>query len=662
MVIIDRAKHFFNSIKRGLTSSNDTMTFPYSTKSGMDISESNSLNISAIYSAITIIAGTVASLPRHIYRALPEGGSVKVNDHPWADSLRFQPNKSNMSSWDWIFSQLVHKYLWGNWYSYLNRDSYYDREIVPLRPDLTYRDPQNSNVYITTFKGKQLRLSADDVLHVPHFTVNGLDGKGVVHFAKESLGLSMALDQFASLFFANGAHAGGVVEMEKEPKTDADKKRLEAKFNSKYSGMDNSGKVVFISGGKFIADSVDPEKAQALQSRQFSVTEVARWMNLPPHIIKDLSRSTFSNIEAQMIEMVVYSLMPLITQIEQNMNIAFFDKEERRDHYVKFDLKGLLQGDTAARTAFYTAMFDRGVFNADHILGLEDMNPQKDGAGKTFYIPLNMIDKSLMTGDNQDLKINDESVKEEKSRSKKKVIQKRSGALRRKITISYKNQFKNYGKSVVGDETKAIRKIIKTKPTETEFKMALEKLYQEFRDTIESRAGALLSSYSSALLPVVQDEIASSFDIDTRFAIFLKEYTDYFTNRHVNSSKNQLNALYRKALEEAQDVFEELEARLIEWEEKRADKIVMRETVRTENAFAKTVFAFCGIAKIRSVAFGDSCPFCDALDGMVIGIEEKFLSAGEFQPEGADAPLIVSSAKGHAPYHDGCDCSIIAEV
>lgn len=144
MVIMDLAKRFINSTLRVLVPY--TESFPHSTKSGM--------NISAIYSAINILAGTVASLQRHIYRSLPEGGSVKVNDHPWSDPIRFQPNKSNMSSWNWIFTQMTHKYLWGNWYSYLNRDNHYEREIVPPRPDLTHRDPQNPNVYITTFKGK----------------------------------------------------------------------------------------------------------------------------------------------------------------------------------------------------------------------------------------------------------------------------------------------------------------------------------------------------------------------------------------------------------------------------------------------------------------------------------------------------------------------------
>lgn len=136
----------------------------------------------------------------------------------------------------------------------------------------------------------------------------------------------MEFDQFTSQFFANGAHAGGVFEMDKPPKDPDDKKRLEATFNSKYSGMGNANKVVFTTGGKFTPDSVDPEKAQALQSRQFSVTEVARCMNLPPHILRDLFRSTFSNIESQMIDFVIYSILPLITLIEQNMNIAFFDK------------------------------------------------------------------------------------------------------------------------------------------------------------------------------------------------------------------------------------------------------------------------------------------------------------------------------------------------
>ena len=145
-----------------------------------------------------------------------------------------------------------------------------------------------------------------------------------------------------------------------------------------------------------------------------------------------------------------------------------------------------------------------------------------------------------------------------------------------------------------------------------------------------------------------------------QYSTFQREYREYFAQRHVISSREQLKSVIRDAQKEGESEQEAIEQRLAEWEEKRPGKIVMRETVRSESAFTRSVFALCGIAKIRSIAYWDSCPYCQALDGKVIGIDEYFLPKGDFQPEGAEKPLTVSSNCSHPPYHDGCDCGIEA--
>lgn len=633
------------------------------TKSGKRVNEVSSLNISAIYSAITIIAGTIASLPRRIYKRLPDGGKMPAFDHPLFDRINNKPNSSDMTAWNWIFSQIGHKYLWGNWYTYIKGDSYRYRELWPLLPDRTYLDQNNTERYVTQIDGKEVYILRRKILHIPHFSFNGKTGYGVIHFARESLGISMALDEFAARFFSNGTNSGGVVTYEAKM-DDAEKKRIADDFNKKYAGLGKTHNTVFLGGKgtKFEKIETDAEKAQALQSRQFSVIEVARWMNLPPHILKELSRATFSNIEQQSTELVMYSFLPLVTQIEQAMNLAFFDDEERKEYFVKFDLKGLLRGDLATRTNFYTAMLDRGVFNGDDVLSLEDMNPQPDGIGKIYMVPFNMQNKEIIKTVSAEIN----PVRNNKTKIiTDKRNEKRSVNLRRKITNQLIPRFRDYGNEITGFEIEKIRNLVKehlTKRDYSDFSSEIRNFYRdEFKKRISELAGPLIAGYAGAIIPVSQDEINSESDITAMMQEFEREYLEYFISRHINSSRGQILALMNDNQDADVLIDEIILDRMSEWEEKRPGKIVMHETIRAESAFARNVFKLCGISKLVSYSIGKSCPYCNALDGVVIGIDDSFLQPGDFQPEGADEPLTVSTPKKHPPYHGGCDCGINPE-
>jgi len=638
------------------------------TMAGTRVNEVTSLTISSLFAALNFLSGTIASLPKVIYRRLPSGEKIKAYEHPLYDRLHNKPNESNMTSWQWIYTSIMHKYLWGNWYTYINRPTYQNQQLIPLLPDRTWTDPGNDEKIFTYMKAgypvpQLISLPRDLVLHIPHISLNGVQGKGIIHYARESLGLAKAQDDFAATYFGNGIHPSIIARIN-APMTEETRAGLQKDFNEKYGGVNKNWKAIFITGVDDVkAMEIDAEKAQALESRQFSVVEVARWTNLPPHIIRELSRATFSNIEHQGIELVVYSLLSLTTQIEQTMNIMLFDEQERQTHYVKFELKGLLRGDVATQTAFYTAMLDRGVFCADDVLDLEDRNPQPNGLGKVFLVPLNMLSKEQVVGP-QKLTIENKD-KSNIEKSAIRIIQKRSSALRRKITLAYKKKFDEYGKQIVKKETDSIREAIKemlSKKGITEFNTWLDTFYQNFGKEIDALSAPLISSYADAVLPVAQEEINSSLDISPQYANFGREYNKSFVDRHIKSSQGQLKSVIREAQKAKENESEAVERRLAEWEEKRPDKISMRETVRAESAFAKSVFALSGISKIVSVSFGKSCPYCNALDGMVIGIDQYFLTKGDFQPDGAEEPLIVTSNRSHPPYHDGCDCGIMASI
>jgi len=644
------------------------------TKAGTQVGEVSSLSISAVFAAMNILAGTVASLPKVVYRRLRTGGKERAFDHPLYDRLHNKPNDSGLTAWQWIYTSLFHKYLWGNWYTFIDRPSHGNLRLMPLLPDRTWRDAANPDLYITKTNGKQVKLPRSQMLHIPHISLAGFSGKGVIHYARESLGITKAMDEFAAGFFGHGTHPGGFVEIEGSM-DDATRKSLQKEFNELYGGLGNIWKVIFMKNSKFEPLEVDAEKAQALQSRQFGVVEVARWLNLPPHILRDLTRATYSNIEEQGIDLVVYSLLPLTTQIEQEMNIVFFDDAERKDHLVKFELKGLLQGDIKTRTEFYKAMLDRGVFNADTVLDLEDMNPQPNQLGQSYFMPLNMVNKEMVVSSKPTgiqgrspiimlLNPNNNQLSFPETQRQLVLPESRSISLRRRLTNAYKKKFDGYGQEVVGRETEAILAAIKETLSgrdTVEFLQWLDEFYESFGQEVDSLAAPLLSSYADAILPVAQDEINSDLDISTSYQSFEKDYQGSLVERHLQSSKGQLRAVVIDAQKAEESEAEAVEERLAEWEEKRPGKISMRESIRGENAFARSVFALSGIVKIMSVALGSKpCPFCVALDGTIIGIDQVFLPKGDFQPDGAEAPLTVTHSCSHPPYHDGCECGLVA--
>lgn len=638
------------------------------TKAGIRIDQESALTIPTLFAALNFLASTMATLPKVVMRRLPSGGREHALDHPLYDRLHNKVNDEGLSSWQWIFTSINHKYLWGNWYTLRWIKTYRNQQLYPLLPERMVRYDEQRKGYIYRLKsGEPVFIPRDRLLHIPHISMDGVMGKGIIHYARESLGLAKAQEEFAATFFGQGIHPGGFVEvggtMAEETRTG-----LQRDFNEKYGGLGRNWKFIFVTGDSKIKEaSVDAQKAQALESRQFSVVEVARWMNLPPHILRDLVRATFSNIEQQSLELVIYSLLPLATQIEQAMNIRLFDDEERRTHYIKFELKGLLRGDLEARTKFYTAMLDRGVFNADTVLELEDMNPQPNGLGRVYVLPLNMVNKQYVVGGGvPSLQMEEESGALPAARHRSALtFRQKSIAERRLLTKAWKPVFARAAGRLLKKEIAAVRSAVEETLKEravTDFSLWLEEFYRDFPSQVKKTVGRTVDKYAEDLLPIALGEIGTEANVSAEYAEFRRRYLDDLAHRHTTTSRRALMATLREAETEGRNEAEALEERLVEWEEKRPAKITMHETVRAEGAFARAAFAAAGVRYLRWVAYGDSCPYCTALDGVIVGIDQTFVAEGEWQPEGADKPFAITGTRRHPPLHAGCDCSIEASI
>jgi len=287
----------------------------------------------------------------------------------------------------------------GNFYAYILRG-------VNYQPDsLWLMEPSKVRVVLVDYQlwyfveGVREPIPARDMIHVAGLGFDGIKGKTPLAIAREAIGQGLTLQDFASYFFANGAHVSAVVEHPAKMTTDQYNRFLES-WNRAYQGMTKNGKTAILEGGaKLNKLSIPPEEAQFLQTRKFNVTEIARIFGVAPHKIYDLERSTNNNIEHQGIEFVTDTISILAARIEAEFNRKLFREDEKATHYTKFNLNALLRGDAASRASFYQAMRNVSAMTSNEIRGLEDLNPIP-GAADELTFPLNMATESQLKKQN----------------------------------------------------------------------------------------------------------------------------------------------------------------------------------------------------------------------------------------------------------------------
>jgi len=379
-----------------------------STTSGKSVNERTAMQTTAVYACVRILAEAVASLPLHVYRYNPDGGKERVPYHPLYYLLHDEPN-SEMTSFVFRETLMSHLLLWGNAYAQIIRDgSGRVLELYPLLPDRMDVDRTTNGEIYYTYRcdmGEIITLRRDEVLHIPGLGFDGLIGYSPIAMAKNAVGMALATEEYGAKFFANGANPGGVLE---HPGTIKDIKRVKDSWNAAYQGTDNAHKVAVLEEGmKFQSIGIPPEQAQFLQTRKFQINEIARVFRIPPHMVGDLEKSSFSNIEQQSLEFVKYTLDPWVIRWEQSLQQALILPSEKSKVFIKFNVDGLLRGDYKSRMDGYSTGIQNGFMSPDDVRHLEDMNPIPGGAGSRYYFNGNMMPIELAgiqwkKGDNSD--------------------------------------------------------------------------------------------------------------------------------------------------------------------------------------------------------------------------------------------------------------------
>jgi len=377
------------------------------TTSGKTVNEHTALQITAVYACVRILAETIAGLPLHVYQYRPDLSKERYPQHPLYNLLHNEPNPE-MTSFVFRETLMSHLLLWGNAYAQIVRNGRGQPvALYPLLPNkmdvsrapngelrYTYnRDVDESGLKP---KGGYITLRKDEVLHIPGLGFDGLIGYSPIAMAKNAIGMALATEEYGASFFANGANPGGVLE---HPGVIKDVQRVKDSWNAAYQGSGNAHRIAVLEENMhFQAIGIPPEQAQFLETRKFQINEIARIFRVPPHMVGDLEKSSFSNIEQQSLEFVKFTLDPWVVRWEQSLCQALLLPSEKSDIFIRFNLDGLLRGDYASRMTGYATGRQNGWLSANDIRELEDMNRIPASEGGDLFLVNGSMTKLVQAG------------------------------------------------------------------------------------------------------------------------------------------------------------------------------------------------------------------------------------------------------------------------
>ena len=396
----EQPKEGLPKVTDNVRDSGQTFVFGRS-NAGEQVDEKAAMQIPTVYACVRLLAESIAALPLHLYRVTDDNGNKeKARDHPLYKILYRQPNPE-MTSFVFWETLMTHLLLWGNAYAQIIRNG--KNEIValyPLMPNKMSVDRDESGrLYYTYYRGSDeaiknkefaVTLQPLDVLHIPGLGFDGLVGYSPIAMAKNAIGMAIACEEYGAKFFANGAAPGGVLE---HPGTIKDPQRVRESWQSTFGGSGNANKIAVLEEGmKYTPIGISPEQAQFLETRKFQINEIARIFRVPPHMVGDLEKSSFSNIEQQSLEFVKYTLDPWVIRWEQSIQRSLLSADEKSRYFVKFNLEGLLRGDYQSRMNGYAIGRQNGWMSANDIRELENLDriPAEDG-GNLYLINGNML-------------------------------------------------------------------------------------------------------------------------------------------------------------------------------------------------------------------------------------------------------------------------------
>jgi HK97 family phage portal protein len=361
---------------------------------GKLVNERSSMQVSAVYACVRVLAESLAGLPLQLFMTTGEGSKEKAVDHPLYEILYREPNPE-MTSFNFREALMTHLLLWGNAYAQIIRNG--KGEVVALYPLMPnrmsmdrdengqlYYEYQTSTDDARTMKGSTVVLMPSEVMHIPGMGFDGILGYSAVAMSKNAIGASIATEEYGSRFFSNNATPSGVLE---HPGIVKDPEKVRESWNTAFGGSGNSHKVAVLEEGmKFTPMSIPNNEAQFLETRKFQIDEICRIFNVPPHMIADLEHATFSNIEQESLNFVIYSLRPWIIRWEQAMEFSLLSAEEKKTYFIRFNVDALLRADYQSRMNGYATGIQNGILSVNDVRTLENMDLLSEEDGGNLHV------------------------------------------------------------------------------------------------------------------------------------------------------------------------------------------------------------------------------------------------------------------------------------
>lgn len=352
-------------------------------KTGLYVSSETALRYTTVLICARILSESVASLPCILYKRRADGGKDRATDHPLYSVLHNQANAWN-TAFEYAEGTMVNLAMRGNGYSYVERNRKGQTiGLIPLNPDsvtITQALDWSPKYEVTMPDNTRAKLSTKDMHHIRGPLPKGYVGRSMITLAREAVGLGLAAESFASNMYRNGVKPSGVLEHPKQIGAAATES-LRTQFANKYAGLENSGKpLVLEEGMKWVSMAISPKDAEFIDSRKFQRSEIAGIFRVPAHLVNDLEKATFSNIEHQTLEFVVHSLRPWLVRWEQAVWRDLLTQEERdAGYFCEFMIDALLRGDTKSRYEAYASAIQMKWMSANEIRIRENMNPREGG-------------------------------------------------------------------------------------------------------------------------------------------------------------------------------------------------------------------------------------------------------------------------------------------
>lgn len=355
--------------------------------SGQTVSAETALNVTSVYSCVRLISETIASLPLVLYKKT-EYGKELADSHPLYDIIHDKPNEYQTS---FEFREMIvgHLLLRGNSYCFIERSAKRVKQLIPLNPTKMVVKRLNGNIiYIYTHEdGREEKFKNSEIWHVRGMSSDGLVGLSPVSVAREAIGLAMAAEEYESRVFENDSRPSGILSVQGRLDKEA-QSNLKNSWQAAFTGKNRHKVAVLEEGMTWTSIGMSNNDIQFLELRKFQTIEICRIFRVPPHLIFDLDRATFSNIEEQGMEFIQYSLLPWLVRIEQSMNNTLLTPVDRKNYFTSHKIEGLLRGNTTSRYSAYSTALNNGIMSINEVRSLENMNPIENG--DKYLVPLNL--------------------------------------------------------------------------------------------------------------------------------------------------------------------------------------------------------------------------------------------------------------------------------